>query len=95
LDAGRATGLALIGLGAAFVVAVFILSIGYLQEYESINISGGSLEETLSSSADVLLEVLVKIAFLGVALAAGSVLLSKGIGLLHPGRSTTSGGGGA
>ncbi len=67
------------------MVVVFALAIQYLGEYSTVNVEGGSVEDVLGQSAGVLLEVLIKVAFLGVALAAGSVLLSKGVALLREG----------
>ncbi len=92
MEASRAVGLGLVSLGALFVVVVFAISITYLNQYSSIDVGGSSLEEALSGSADVLLEVLIKVAFLGVGLAAGSVLLSKGIALLRPPKRGEGGG---
>ncbi len=92
MEASKAVGLGLVGLGALFVVVVFAISITYLNKYSNIDVGGSSLEEALSGSADVLLEVLVRVAFLGVGLAAGSVLLSKGIALLHPPKRERGGG---
>lgn len=73
----------LVGLG---IVLILVAAGVAYNEYRAASAEipeGASLEVILSESTSVLLTLLVKIAFLGIVLAAGSILLGKGISLLR------------
>ena len=72
--------------GLALVLTVFRYSIDAYNNYKVALPEAGSLESLLAGGAEVLLDLLVRIAFLGVALAAGSVLLARGVDLLRGGK---------
>ncbi len=76
-------GIALIVIGVVLLLIVFYAG---FQTYKSYSLSA-NLQETnavqvLGVSAQILIRLLIKIAFLGVSLAAGSVILSKGVDLV-------------
>ena len=77
-------GLALIGLGIILLIIVFYK--GY-QAYEtySLNIENPSNDTAtiLNVSAEVLINLLVKLAFLGISLAAGSIILRAGVNIFR------------
>ena len=78
----RTLGIILVGLGVVMLLAVFAAAFNSYNSYKTQVDFEGNLQQALVTSAGVLLELLVKIAFLGVALAAGAVVLGKGISLL-------------
>lgn len=80
---GQAIAFALIGLGVALLLIVAYYAIYSFNHYAvKVESSGGSIVEALTSSASVLIDLLVRVAFLGLALVAGSTLLSRGVDLL-------------
>jgi len=78
-----AISLGLIGLGVILLLMVTFYAINAFKTY-TVNVEqgSGSIVEALTSSASVLIDLLVKVAFLGLALVAGSTLLSRGVDLL-------------
>ncbi len=74
---------ALIGLGVLLVLVAAGVAYSEYRAAEAVIPEGASLEVVLSESTSVLLNLLIKIAFLGIVLAAGSILLGKGIALLR------------
>ncbi len=76
-------GALLIVLGLALVVFVFYVSYQSFKTYEIEVASGGNLLEALAFNSGVLIELLVKVAFLALSLAAGSVIMSRGADLLR------------
>jgi hypothetical protein len=85
-DRGRAelaVAYLMIIAGIILVLVVFRYSIDAYHNYKvSLPEATASLEALLAGGAEVLLDLLVRIAFLGMALAAGSVLLARGVDLL-------------
>ncbi len=75
-------GLALTVVGLILVLFVFGVAYHAYKVYE-VEVEGGDLASVLEESAGVLVNLLIKIAFLGIALAAGSIILSKGVALLR------------
>ena len=69
--------------GLALVLTVFRYSIDAYNNYKVALPEGQGLEALLAGGAEVLLDLLVRVAFLGVALASGSVLLARGVDLLR------------
>ncbi|WP_460126134.1 hypothetical protein [Stetteria hydrogenophila] len=78
-----AVGYLMVFTGLALVLTVFKYSIDAYREY-TVSLPAGAqgLEAVLSGGAEVLLDLLVRVAFLGLALAAGSVVLARGVDLL-------------
>ncbi|MET1101033.1 MAG: hypothetical protein ABWW69_00940 [Pyrodictiaceae archaeon] len=86
----QAVAFALIGLGVALLLIVAYYAVYSFNNYTvEVESGGNSIVEALTSSASVLIDLLVRVAFLGLALAAGSTLLSRGVDLLK-----SAGGGG-
>ena len=75
-------GLILILVGMLLVIIVFAEGYSAYKSYE-INVTAQAQDTItlLNISAQILINMLIKIAFLGISLAAGTVLLSKGIDL--------------
>ena len=76
-------GYALVALGVILVLAAAGVAYNEYTRASAQIPEGASLEVILSSSTSILLTLLVKIAFLGLVLAAGSILLGKGISMLR------------
>ena len=75
-------GTVLLVIGVLLVVVVFVKA---YQEYSSVEINLSNSEDVMSaitSSSGLLLQLLFKLAYLGLALAAGSVLIRYSIPLL-------------
>ncbi len=76
------------GLSVVLIlIGVILVLFSAVTAYRAYKVGAGtvaatSFEEALTESAGILLDVLVRIAFLGIILAAGSILISKGIDLL-------------
>ncbi len=83
--ASRNIGMVLIGIGVSLLIFVFY------EAYLSFLNPGfiGSIEKSASNTvaiaftAQALVVLLIKVAFLGIALAAGSTILSKGVELIR------------
>ncbi len=76
-------GLALIIIGVILVLIVFYEGYSAYNTYElEADINTNETATILNISAEALINLLIKIAFLGIALAAGSILLSKGVQLV-------------
>ncbi len=79
------SGLLLLILGLLMVVIVFLFS---LYEYMNVNVqlrNAKNIMDALTQSSGLLMELLFKIAFLGIALAAGATLIRHSISLLKRG----------
>jgi uncharacterized membrane protein YidH (DUF202 family) len=77
-------GLGLIGLGVILLLIVFYAGYQAYSTYKlESNIQSADAATILNISAQILVNMLVKIAFLGIALAAGSIILSKGVDLVR------------
>jgi Na+/phosphate symporter len=78
-------GLSLVALGIILLLIVFYAGYHTYQTYKlESKVQASDAATILNISAQILVNMLVKLAFLGVALAAGSILLSKGVDLLKP-----------
>ncbi len=75
-------GFLLIVVGVAMLAAVFFNAYKASQEFTLEVESGGGLVEVLTENSRVLIELLIRIAFLAVALAAGSIVLGRGVDLV-------------
>lgn len=74
-------GSILILIGLALVVFVFIVSYNAYKTFEANVEPGDSILETIAFNSSLLIELLIKVAFLALALAAGSVILTRGVDL--------------
>jgi len=79
----RRLGLIMAVLGIILILIVFVAAFSAYRSYKvAVDFQGGDLQLALAASAGILLDLLVRIAFLGVALAAGAVMLGKAVTLL-------------
>jgi len=76
-------GLALIAVGLAMLLIVFYTAYQAALTFKLEFKGGGSLAEAISENSRVLIELLVRVAFLAVALAAGSIVLGKGVEMVR------------
>jgi len=75
-------GLLLVIVGLALLLfTAYTAYVAYKEEV--VVVRAATLEEALSASTQVLLQLLVKVAFLAVVLAAGSIILSRGVSLVR------------
>ncbi|MEB3765576.1 MAG: hypothetical protein GSR77_05385 [Desulfurococcales archaeon] len=82
-DRGLAIGLGLIVLGVVLLLIVFAAGYKMYNEYQlATEITEQNAAVILGISAQVLINLLVKIAFLGIALAAGAIILGRGVDLV-------------
>ncbi|MDP8002782.1 MAG: hypothetical protein ACP5I6_02125 [Caldisphaera sp.] len=78
-------GISLIAIGVALLIFVFyeayasFLNPGFIA---TINNATSSNSIPIAFTAEALVILLIKVAFLGIALAAGSTILSKGVELI-------------
>ncbi|MGC8572797.1 MAG: hypothetical protein ACP5L0_02145 [Caldisphaera sp.] len=78
-------GITLIAIGVALLIFVFyeaylsFLNPGFISNLNSLTSSNTI---PISFTAEALVILLIKVAFLGIALAAGSTILSKGVELI-------------
>ncbi|MCD6348994.1 MAG: hypothetical protein J7L91_05140 [Candidatus Korarchaeota archaeon] len=80
------SGTLLMVVGLLMIIGVFFLS---LNEYMHVRVqlSGASnIMEALTKSSGLLIELLFKVAFLGIALAAGATLVRHAVSLLREGK---------
>ncbi len=84
-DAHR-SGLLLLVIGLLMVIIVFLFS---LYEYMNVSVQlkgAKNIMDALTQSSGLLMELLFKVAFLGIALAAGATLIKHSISLLKRGK---------
>lgn len=75
-------GVALIVVGVILALVVFVEGYRAYKSYEiQVNTTTNNTAAILNLSAQALINMLVKISFLGISLAAATVLLSKGVDL--------------
>ncbi len=72
----------LIVVGLAMLLAVFYAGYKSFQTFTVEIDAQGDVVQALAENSGILIELLVKVAFLAVALAAGSVVLGRGVDLL-------------
>ena len=76
-------GLALVVLGVILLLIVFYKGYQAFETYNlDVQVTNEDTATILNISAEVLVNLLVKIAFLGVSLAAGSVILKAGVNMM-------------
>ncbi len=77
LRLGYASLLILAGLG--MLALVFYTAYNSFTDYRLEVEAQGSLLDVLTENSRILVELLIRVAFLAVALAAGSIVLSRGV----------------
>jgi hypothetical protein len=79
-DAPRViVGVVLIVIGVGMLASVFFTAYRASAEFTlEVNVQGG-LIDVLTENSRILIELLIRVAFLAVALAAGAIVLGKGV----------------
>jgi hypothetical protein len=75
-------GVTLLVIGVILVLVVFVKA---YQEYSNVNISlsnSGDVMQAITASSGLLIQLLFKLAYLGLALAAGSILIKYSIPII-------------
>lgn len=85
----RVMGLGLTILGALLAVLVFYYAINEYIMFTGVELQGNDVISIVMSGASILLGLLIKIAFLGMGLAASATILKNGISLLKEERKTS------
>jgi hypothetical protein len=78
----QSMGVTLLAIGVVLVLIVFAKA---YQEYENVNVDIGNssdVMQAITSSSGLLIQLLFKLAYLGLALAAGSVLIKYSIPII-------------
>ena len=74
------TSVAILMIGAGIAILAYIVMVAVNEFYTyRASIPQGSLEAILGQAAGILIEAVIRLAFLGVALAAGTALLRYGV----------------
>ncbi len=82
LKLSQGMGVTLLVIGVILVLIVFAKA---YQEYNNVNVSIGNsndVMQAITSSSGLLIQLLFKLAYLGLALAAGSVLIKYSIPII-------------
>ena len=82
LKLSQSMGVTLLVIGVVLVLIVFAKA---YQEYNNVNVSIGNssdVMQAITSSSGLLIQLLFKLAYLGLALAAGSVLIKYSIPII-------------
>ncbi|RLG88239.1 MAG: hypothetical protein DRO15_03295 [Thermoprotei archaeon] len=75
---GLGTAILMIVIGIAILIYIVIVAVNEFFIYKA-SLPTGSLETILGQAAGVLIEAVIRLAFLGVALAASTALLRYGV----------------
>jgi len=78
----QSMGVTLLVIGVILVLIVFVKA---YQEYSSVNINlanSSDVMQAITSSSGLLIQLLFKLAYLGLALAAGSILIKYSIPII-------------
>ena len=78
----RGIGLALVAIGLAIILAAVAVAFNAFYTYTVPGVRGSSIEEVISTLAGTLVEVAVRLGFLGLAVWGAGILLRHGVGLL-------------
>ncbi|MEB3756226.1 MAG: hypothetical protein GSR79_05145 [Desulfurococcales archaeon] len=79
----QSMGVTLLVIGVILVLIVFVKA---YQEYSSVNINlanSSDVMQAITSSSGLLIQLLFKLAYLGLALAAGSILIKYSIPIIR------------
>jgi len=78
----RSIGLILILIGVVVILVAIVVAFNAFYTYKLPEIRSSSLEEMISSLVNILVEVALRLGFLGIAVWAASILLKHGVSLL-------------
>jgi|YelNatPaOPRAMG01_1025707.scaffolds.fasta_scaffold26791_3 hypothetical protein len=81
MTSNRVVGLTVFIVGVAILVSSLILA--YLEYASAERVVVGGLEEAVTALVKVFAAVIPKLVWIGVMIAVGSILLSKGVQLLR------------
>lgn len=81
-------GLGLVALGVTFILIAVIVAYLSFYGYTLPGIPSGNIDQVIASLVNTLIEIAVKLGFLGIMVWAGSILLKYGIQALKPKSST-------
>jgi hypothetical protein len=71
-------------LGVVFVITAVVLAYISLYGYKVPTVQGASVEDVITSLVNALVDIAVRLGFLGLIVWAGSILLKHGITLIKP-----------
>lgn len=80
-------GLTLIGLGVAFILIAVLMAYGSFYGYSLPEITGRDIDTVITSLVNALVDIAVRLGFLGIIVWAGSILLKYGVQALKPSTS--------
>jgi flagellar biosynthesis protein FlhB len=78
----RSIGLILLIIGVLIVLTAIFVAFNAFYTYKLPELKGSSLEELISSLMNVLIELALRLGFLGLIVWAASILLKHGVSLL-------------
>ena len=71
-------------LGVVFVITSVVLAYTSFYSYKVSTVQGASVEDVITSLVNALVDIAVRLGFLGLIVWAGSILLKHGITLIKP-----------
>ena len=77
-------GSTLVAVGIAVILIAIATAITSFYDYRIPEISGSTLDDVLVKLVGILVDVAIRLGFLGVIVWAGSILLKYGIPLIKP-----------
>lgn len=82
-------GFSLVILGVFFIVVAVIIAFQSFYGYMLPEITGKNIDEVITSLVNALVNIAVRLGFLGIIVWAGSILLKYGIQALKPSTSSS------
>ncbi|MEM2025979.1 MAG: hypothetical protein QXK88_03010 [Desulfurococcaceae archaeon] len=77
-------GLALIILGVVFILLAVAVAYNSFYNYRLPLVSGSDLESVIISMINVLVEIAIRLGFIGIIVWAGGLLLKHGVAAIRP-----------
>jgi hypothetical protein len=71
-------------LGMVFIITAAVIAYVSFYGYKVPVVQGASVEDVITSLINALVDIAVKLGFLGLTVWAGSILLKHGISLIKP-----------
>jgi len=78
----KSIGLILLLVGVLVILVAIVVAFNAFYTYKLPEIRGSSLEELISSLINILVEIALRLGFLGLAVWAAGILLKYGVSLL-------------
>lgn len=78
----KSIGLILLLIGVLVILVAIVVAFNAFYTYKLPEIRGSSLEELISSLINILVEIALRLGFLGLAVWAAGILLKYGVSLL-------------